>query len=333
MASQDPIYTVWHRVRAPFAMPRACHDCSMEDWEVFDVDKAGCVHCGRFHQCRDGGECVSSMDHDHQACEITGCWIRNRNFQQGYTDTAVQTTQPGQQQGGCSHRSHGEGMDFAFSSNTTSTTSTTHSSSSSRQPHHHQPKQWVESAHVARWLHTLVFSDTARQCIAREIQRVQDKATVAFARVAKEFKLQNRPPCMLEMLAHTRFVLGSLRIPCKVTSQQMFDALARECIHAILCFTSCFRKVLMPHVPPAKLDHFVIGLIYLLRSGIVMFDTVQVVPRIPALRRLLPMETSLKLNFRIPCKIITEVENITKTTLKALDRRGVALMMKGAGRG
>lgn len=320
MASKDPIYTVWHRVRAPFAMPRGCHDCSMDDWEVFDVDKAGCVCCGRLHQCRDGGECVSSMDHDHQACEITGCWIRNRNFQQGYTDTAIQAARVG----GGGHRSlERDGADLA--------TTASHPSSS-RPSQSHQPKQWVESAHVVRWLHALVFSDTARQCIAREIQRVQDKATIAFARVAKEFKLQNRPPCILEMLAHTRFVLGSLRIPCKVTSQHMFDALARECIHAILCFTSCFRKVLVPHVPPAKLDHFVIGLIYLLRSGIVMFDTVQVVPRIPALRRLLPMETSLKLNFRIPCKIITEVENITKTTLKALDRRGVALMMKG-GRG
>ncbi len=85
------------------------------------------------------------------------------------------------------------------------------------------------------------------------------------------------------MLAHTRYVLGSLRIPCKVTTQQMFDDLARGCVDAILRFTSCFRKVLMPHVPSAKLDHFGIGLIYLLRSGIVMLDTVQVVPRTPSL--------------------------------------------------
>jgi len=156
---------------------------------------------------------------------------------------------------------------------------------------------------------------------------VEDKAVVAFARVAKGFKLEGRSPCMIEMFSHTRFVLGSLRIPCKVTSQRMFDDLAHECVTAILTFTSCFRKVLMPHVPPAKLDHFVIGLIYLLRSGIVMFDTLQVVPRVPILRRLLPMETSLKMHFKIPCKIITEVENITKITLKALDRRRIKVMM------
>ena len=292
----DPIYALWYRVRSPFRIPKSCHDCKMDDWEVFNVDKAGCKHCGRFHQCRDGGECVGIIEQDHLACEITGCWIRNRNFQQGYTDTAIPS-----------------------------------SSTLQQSSHSHQlSKQWIESTHITRWLHTLVFSDTARRCISREIQRVEDKAAVAFARVAKGFKLERKPPCVLEMLSNTRFVLGSLRIPCKITSQVMFDNLSHQCVAAIMHFTSSFREVLMPHVPPAKIDHFVIGLIYLLRSWIVMFDTLQVVPRIPMLRRLLPMETSLKMHFKIPCKIITEVENITKITLKALDRRRIKAMMVGS---
>jgi len=297
MKPSDPIHAVWHRVRSPFRIPKGCHDCEMDDWEVFDIDKAGCTHCGRFHQCVDGGDCVVGLvEGDHQACEITGCWIRNRNFQQGYTELAP-------------HPSHGSGRLCCGQSSAAAL------------------KPWVESTLVVRWLHVLVYSDTAKRCISREIQRVEDKATIAFARVAKGFKMEGRQPCMLEMLSNTRFVLGSLRIPCKVSSQQMFDELARECVAAIMRFTSCFRKVLTPLVPSAKLDHFVIGLLYLLRSGIVMFDTLQVVPRIPVLRRLLPMETSLKMHFKIPCKIITEVENITKITLKALDRRRIKLLM------
>lgn len=262
-------------------MPEGCHACALDDWEVFDIDKAGCGRCGRFHRCKDGGNCPAASDSDHQACEITGCWIRNRNFQQGYTDTAMPA----------------------------STDS------------HALPRPWVEGDHVVRWLHTLLFSDAARRCIDREIQRVGDKASAAFGRVAKAWKLERRSPDMLGMFAQTRFVMGSLRMPCRIMSQKAFDELAHTCTIAILGFTGNFRKVLAPHVPPAKVDHFVIGLIYLLRSGIVMFDTLQVVPRIPALRRLLPMETCLKANFKIPCKIITEVENITKIALKALDRR------------
>ena len=276
----DPAYGLWRRVRSPFAVPEGCHRCALECWEVFDIDKAGCKTCGRFHHCKDGGDCLTASDSDHQACEITGCWIRTRNFQQGYTDTAMPT----------------------------STDLTT-------------PKPWIEGDHVVRWLHTLLFSDSARRCIDREIQRVGDKASAAFARVAKAWKLEHRSPDILGMFAQTRFAMGRLRMPCRVTSQRMFDEIAQACTIAVLGFTGNFRKVLMPHVPPAKIDHFVIGLIYLLRSGIVMFDTLQVVPRIPILRRLLPMETCLKAHFKIPCKIITEVENITKIALKSLDRR------------
>lgn len=292
----DPVYGVWLRVRGPFALPQNCHDCTLDDWEVFDVDKAGCRQCGRFHQCRDGGECPGFMDHDHQACEITGCWIRSRNFQQGFTDTAMPS-----------------------SSSTGSSSVCTVDPNLSR--------IWVESTHVARWLHVLIHSDTAKRCINREIGRVSDKASIAFARIAKAFKLEGRQPNMLEMLAETRFVLGNLRVPCRVSSQRMFDELVRACVAAILTFTGNFRKILVPYVPAIKLDHFVIGLIYLLRNGIVMFDTLHVVPRIPALRRLLPMETCLKAHFKIPCKIITEVENLTKIALKSLDRKRVKALM------
>lgn len=294
-------YCLWRRVRAPFSLPEKCHQCALADWEVFDVDKAGCRTCGRFHQCRDGGDCVVFAGSDYQACEITGCWIRERNFQQGYTDTAMPT----------------QTTDLSL-----------------------MPKPWIEGDHVVHWLHTLIFSDTARWCIGREIQRVTDKvcmcfcyfgrthhadrpaqASSTFARVAKAWKLDRRDPDILGMFAQTRFVMGSLRVPCRLQGQKAFDDLAQACVVAILGFTGNFKKVLMPHVPPAKIDHFVIGLIYLLRSGIVMFDTMQVIPRIPVLRRLLPMETCLKAHFRIPCKIITEVENITKIALKSLDRR------------
>jgi hypothetical protein len=233
---------------------------------------------------------MGEMDHDHQACEITGCWIRSRNFQQGFSDTAMPV-------------------------------------SSSLSVSEYCKRPWVEGSHVVRWLHVLIFSDTARCCIEREIHRVIDKASVAFARIAKTFKLEGRPPNMLEMLAETRFGLGNLRVPCRVVNQAMFDELAKTCVLAILNFTGNFRKILMPCVPMIKLDHFVIGLIYLLRNGIIMFDTLHVIPRIPALRRLLPMETSLKAHYKIPCKIITEVENITKIALKSLDRKMVKSLL------
>jgi hypothetical protein len=68
----------------------------------------------------------------------------------------------------------------------------------------------------------------------------------------------------------------------------------------------------------------------MLRHGLVMYDTIHIIPRIPALRRLLPMETSLKAHFKVPCKIITETENTVKNALKRMDRRRLKALMRAA---
>ena len=144
----DPFYKLWFHVRCPFRVPEGCHHCDLNDWEVFDFDKAGCRTCGRFHLCKDGGNCLVVSENDHETCEITGYWIRNRNFQQGYTDTA---------------------MPVLGSSDSL-----------------HIQKPWVEGDHVVRWLHTLVFSETAKRCIGREIQRVTDKVVYYFMFILTE---------------------------------------------------------------------------------------------------------------------------------------------------
>ena len=283
---------VWWSVRGPFFLPTRCHRCDMDDWEVFDVDKAGCTTCGRVHHCGHTGECVQFADRDHLTCEITGCWIRDRNFQQSYTDTAMIANPPAP-------------VDFAS-------------------------RPWVEGAQVARWLHLLLSSDQAQKCLTREIRRVADKASCAFARVAKAYKVAQRPPDLLAMFAETRFVLGNLRVPAKLPEGLALVDLVHACVTAILAFTGAFRWVLAPFVPSVKLDLFVIGLIYMLRHGLLMHDTLHVIPRIPVLRRLLPMETSLKAHFKVPCKIITETENTVKNALKRMDRRRLKALMRAA---
>jgi hypothetical protein len=282
---------MWWDVRSPFVLPTRCHHS--HDWEVFDVDKAGCRVCGRVHHCGQSGECVQFSDSDHLTCEITGCWIRNRNFQQSYTDTAM-VTNPSNAQADIASR------------------------------------PWVEPQQVSRWLHVLLASDSAHRCLQREIKRVADKASCAFARVSKAFKLKGRPPDVLAMFAETRFVLGSLRVPARLPEGRALVELVDECTLAITAFTSAFRWVLAPFVPPVKIELFVIGMIYMLRHGLVMYDTMHIIPRIPVLRRLLPMETSLKAHFKVPCKIITETENTVKNALKRMDRRRLKALMRAA---
>ena len=282
---------LWWSVRGPFRLPIRCHQCALGDWEVFDVDKAGCMQCGKLHMCSED-KCIGEMENDHKACEITGCWTRTRNFQQGYTDTAIPPPN--------------------------ATNCVTNPAA----------RPWVESEQVAKWMHVLLTSETAKKCIQREIKRVSDKASSAFNKVAKGFKLDGRQPNLLEIFAETRFALGNLRVPGRLPQcKKEVDELIRACVIAVVGFTGNFRWVLSPFVPSVKLDLFVIGLIYMLRHGLVMYDTLHVIPRFPVLRRLLPMETSLKAHFKVPCKIITETENTVKNALKKMDRKKLKNLM------
>lgn len=68
-----------------------------------------------------------------------------------------------------------------------------------------------------------------------------------------------------------------------------------------------------------KFRHAVIGILYLLRYGITMFG-VMVLPRVPVLRRILPMESHLANIWNIRGKVVTETENIVKLVLRSTNR-------------
>lgn len=84
---------VWHLIRRPFRVPHCCGPCK---WEVFDVDKAGCLRCGSKHVCK-----LNSIDNtcplveveDHsRVCNITGAVINEvRVGYQDFVDTACVT--------------------------------------------------------------------------------------------------------------------------------------------------------------------------------------------------------------------------------------------------
>jgi len=66
---------VWRLLRGPFCLPacsRAYHRC---EWQVFDMDLAGCLLCGAIHACRDGA-CPVTETNESECCEITGVCLR-----------------------------------------------------------------------------------------------------------------------------------------------------------------------------------------------------------------------------------------------------------------
>lgn len=70
----------------------------------------------------------------------------------------------------------------------------------------------------------------------------------------------------------------------------------------------------------AKLKTTTIGLLYMMRQGIVVHDMV-VLPKLPQLESLLPLENHLDLFFGVKAKCITETENVVKIILRSVTKQ------------
>ena len=47
----DIQYKIWRKIRTPFVVPQSICDHPTTQWEVYDIDQAGCKHCGIHHIC------------------------------------------------------------------------------------------------------------------------------------------------------------------------------------------------------------------------------------------------------------------------------------------
>lgn len=85
-------HALWRKVRRPFRYPQ-CQKCT---WEVYDAHLAGCLKCGRSHECKSNAvdsRCPLVLCEDaSRVCDITGYVLPEvRHAATEYTDTAVYT--------------------------------------------------------------------------------------------------------------------------------------------------------------------------------------------------------------------------------------------------
>lgn len=109
------------------------HAC---EWEVFDIDAAGCLLCGKIHRC-DADVCSTVKTEDAEVCEITGCCVRDKLYAETeYSDTVA---------------SYNFGTDI------------------------HVPSAGVEHATIKRYVQQLLVSDESLAAYNREVQRIRTK--------------------------------------------------------------------------------------------------------------------------------------------------------------
>ena len=107
------------------------------------------------------------------------------------------------------------------------------------------------------------------------------------------------------------------RIDAPYEERQAVCDWCADVIHRHICLVNAMCRGV---VTDAKLKTTVIGLLYMMRQGIVVHEIV-VLPRLACLDELLPLEAHLGIFFGVKAKCITETENVVKIILRSITKQ------------
>ena len=157
---------------------------------------------------------------------------------------------------------------------------------------------------------------TNRECKHEEMLRSLNRFGCTVIKTLKQQKLDSvgsglsHLPCIPVVVAHSLHIMRPQRIATPTKELCSFCAQ-----HISKCL-----QTLKLAPPPHKRVNMVIGLLYLMKQGLVIQDT-QWLPRTDSLSHCLPHETCLEKTFKLSMKLVCETENEVKLALRQKIRR------------
>ncbi len=261
--------------------PFHCMHCRSHEWERYDCNRAGCLRCGVAHEC--AGNLVDSHCPLAHLDDGTVCCTVT-----GLCVPAVRY-------------SPNEYIDHAGPESCAPASALAARSLAQASIHE-------EVIATVAWFLT---GQQAERSKNEEISRVLQRARHALVRALKQHKMESRAlPCLPTVLANA---LNALR-PRRYTPAT--PELCQTCAEGV---EICLRDIQAPSTP-AHRTNLVVGLLYLMKQGLVLNNT-QWLPRVHLLRYCLPHENCLERCFGLSMKLICETENEIKLALRQRIKR------------
>lgn len=173
---------------------------------------------------------------------------------------------------------------------------------------------------ILSYVRGVMCSGVWEQSMRCEIERYDAKKRVLMGKALKAFKsahpgempvVPDIACVMLSAMAGTRLV--------RMVDMQEREYLSTTCTGCILKHVALLNRMCDGVITECRLKSTTIGMLYLMRQGVVMHGVV-VLPKIDRLQHVLPVESHLKSMFGIRGKCITETENIVKVVLRSASR-------------
>ena len=301
---------LWRRIREPFPLPMRLEGHKCTEWEQLDIGCAGCRECGLVHICDErfatarpeqrerevmklglSWQCKREETDENIVCEITGFCLRNQVYAEAeFSENVVVSAQ-------------------------------------------HSPRpSFIEYDDLYPYVFKLLCSSNTEACICHEVEKADLKLQQSFLRILKEFKTNNpgKVPNIVEMVGRLMVRVEGIRLLKRDFELPLRTKVAAECTKAVSRLLTVFSTIYPDILQHVKREVLVTGIIYLMRTGLVLHD-VTILPQIPELKDLLPLESYLFTHFKVKCTCITEIENVVKMHVRKLTgsqlkRFGVAMV-------
>jgi hypothetical protein len=262
------MHEIWRKIRRPFRYP-TCRACK---WEVYDVNQAGCLKCGRQHFCHSNSvdsTCpLVTCDDRTRVCDITGYVLPEvRHAQHEYSDNVGAHTDNSKQ------ITVGE-LD----------------------------------TEVYSVVASLLLGDRAKRCREQENAKQYARLAQHMHRQMRVFKLAHpgRLPSVCRLLAQA---MGQERYWRFI--EEASEDLVRHCARNIgLCLLQ-LRVNGTKMTSGTRLQDMVCGMLYMLKHGLIFKDRI-LLSAIPEVDRCLPHENKIEAYFGISSKVICMTENEVK---------------------
>lgn len=236
-------------------------------------------------------------------CEITGVCVKNRLFAentplQSNSITPICPSELTQPPGrGCSSSSR----EAAF-------------------PRNISRKSSLELEQVSDWVFHMICSPSTRASLVEEMEKRQARLQFTFIKAVKTTRTQNRSLNLIRVCSEMATSVQHCRVP-KLMEPNALRTLADTCTRAVFLFLRrYFNADQRVSIPTMRMRGFVIGVLYLMRTGMCLRDSVEILPRIHELSECLPLENQLQTRFNVSTKIITDAENCLKRSMRGLSR-------------
>lgn len=278
-------HKIWWKVRRPFRYP-SCRKCQ---WEVYDVNQAGCLKCGKHHFCHTNSvdnKCpLIECDDRTRVCTITGFILPEVRHAKDefFEGVSLPSSAPGGQHHHSRHLHHAGGGGFQ------------------------DINPEVESI-VAGFL----TSQRARVCRDQENNKQHSKLTQHMLRQMKLFKL-----------THPGKIPNVCWIIAQAMSQEKYwrfietasEDLVKQSSRQITCCLVEMRTKGVKITAGSRLQDLVCGLLYMLKHGLT-FQSRMILAAIPEVDRCLPHENKIEAYFGISSKVICMTENEVKLVFR-----------------